>query len=163
MRVVLSPFEMRVARSLGNLRQQRREAAGNKRPFGGGSGGAADHIQGLMGEMAFAKLANRYPSGLFLDMDEDNDVGGIQVRTRRKNYMELYLWATDPLDCYWALMTGEGPEFTFHGLIRGEDAALDSNWTEAAKPFPLRACWIVPGHQLRVELLDEIGASCVSP
>lgn len=161
MKVRLNPFEMRFARKLGQTRQERREAAGNRNAHGS-RGGAEDHVLGVMGEMAFAKIANRYPTGLFLDKDEDDDVGGIQVRTRRKAFQELYLWKRDETDCYWALMTGEGPEFTFHGLIHGTEAAIEAHWTTARYPFPRVDCFVVPHEKLKVELLGNLADLAVS-
>jgi hypothetical protein len=142
-KVVLNPFEMRMARGLGNLRQERRAASGAKNAHGS-TGGVEDHILGVMGEMAFAKVTNRYPSGLFLDMGEDNDVGGIQVRTRRKHDMELYLWKKDRADAWWVLMTGAGPEFVFRGAIHGAEAATERFWTPKKRPFPRVSCWVIP-------------------
>jgi len=143
--VELNPMEMRMARAIGNARQDRRDAAGNRNAKGNTSRGAADHIVGVMGELAFAKVANRYPSGLFLDKDEDDDVGGIQVRTRRKHYMDLYLWKTDPTDAFYALMTGEGPRFNFQGFIHGSKAAVPEYWTKGkVGGFPRVDCFVIP-------------------
>jgi len=142
---------MRFAIKMGEARQERRMKEGRRNRMGS-AGGAEDHIQGVMGEMAFAKLANKYPSGLFLDMDEDDDVGGIQVRTRREHYMDLYLWESDPEDAWFALLTGKGPEFQFHGVVYGSLAKVKSNWTKARLPFPRVDCYIVPRSQLITDL-----------
>lgn len=149
--VTLNSFEMRFARKMGQARQERRMKEGRRNRMGS-AGGAEDHIIGCMGEMAFAKHADKYPSGLFLDMAEDDDVGGIQVRTRRQHYMDLYLWESDPEDAWYALLTGTGPEFQFHGVVWGVLGKVKSNWTEAKVPFPRVDCYIVPRKQLITDL-----------
>lgn len=149
MKVHLNKAEMQLARLIGGGRQERREKAGDKNAHGS-KGGIEDHILGVMGEIAFAKLANLYPSGLWLDRHEDDDVGGIQVRTRRKDFMELYLWERDEKDCLWALMIGTGPWFECKGLIHGTDAAVERYWTPARPSgFPRVPCWVVPHSALR--------------
>lgn len=132
---------------VGQRRQGNRDQDGHQNAHGS-NGGVEDHVLGAMGEMFFAKVTGRYPSGLFVGMDDDNDVGGIQVRTRRKDFMDLYLWENDPTDCLWALVTGEGPEFRFWGVIAGSLAASPAFWTDAADPFPREGCWVVPKEAL---------------
>jgi hypothetical protein len=146
--ILLSDREMGAAQRIGQQRQVRREKAGHQNAHGS-NGGADDHAQGVMGEIGFAKLTNRYPSGLFGELADDDDVGGIQVRCRRQSFMDLYIWLTDSRTSLWALLTGEGPLLTFHGVIEGRDACVPAYWREKADPFPRVDCWVPPKSALR--------------
>lgn len=150
--VTLNLFEMRFAQVVGEMRQSRRERAGDKNAHGS-KGGVEDHILGAQGELAFAKVLKRYPSGLFLSMQQDDDVGGIQIRTRRSHYMDLYLWKRDDKEQYYALMTGTGPKFVFQGFIYGAEGAVAEYWREGREGgFPRTSCWVIPAANLSTDL-----------
>jgi len=149
--VTLNDEEMAFAAAVGVLRQRRRERAGHRNAHDS-TGGVGDHILGARGELVYAKAADRYPSGLFLDIDQDDDVGGMQVRTRREHWHDLYVWNEDSLDANYALVTGVGPQFVYHGWATGREAKQQKFWREASKVggFPRVSCFVVPREQLKM-------------
>jgi len=151
MRVELNDDEWELAKQVGKARQGRRSAAGDRSYWKTTEAEAeAAHIVGAAGEIAAAKVLNRYPSGLFLDMAADDDVSGIQVRTRRKEGYELYLFPKDPEDAWYVLLIGTSRSFVYKGAIHGKDAMKPENWREKGKngSFPKKACWIVSPYDL---------------
>lgn len=167
--VHLNQIEMGFGKFVGELRFEKRTRDFEER---GDEiyGTVHEHILGARGELALSKALNLYPSGLFLELEEDNDVGGIQVRTRRDHRMDLFLMKRDDLSKYYALVTGSGPQFTLQGFIHGAVGATESNW-HFGNPhrFPKKSCWVVPSEDLsrdfsflrgtvNFELGDEIPA-----
>jgi hypothetical protein len=158
---VLNYLEIEFAKDVGHWRQQSRELSGNKNAHGS-KGGLEDHILGASGELAFAKITNRYPSGLFLPMEEDDDVNGIQVRTRRGRSYELYIWLNEldeqteyALIHYWG-----NNEYCYKGSILGERAKdfYAAAWSKGN--FPRESCYVVPLHELQVHRLDVVEKGC---
>jgi hypothetical protein len=146
--VYLTPIEIRFAESIGTWRQMQRDRAGHANAHGS-VGGADDHVLGALGELAYAKGTQAYPSGLFLPMSEDDDVGGVQVRTRRRHSYDLYLWENDDDLATFALVTTEdGIYFRIHGAIQGKDAMIPKWWREAGNPFPRVSCYVIPQSEL---------------
>jgi hypothetical protein len=135
---------MEFGEAMGRLHHRRRELAGDKNAHGS-KGGVDDHILGCLGELAYAKATCQYPSGLFLEMADDDDVSGTQVRTRRKHAYDLYLWKKDDPTCTFALVTGVGPEFIYHGEIAGSEAMTPLYWVEAGSmgAFPRVSCYVI--------------------
>ena len=150
--IVLDPDDMEWAEVVGQTRQQRREAAGHKNAHASMDAGE-DHILGAMGECAYSRLSGRPWTGALLDIGGDNDVDGVQVRTRREHHYDLYLWPDDKRDAWWVLMTGHGPTFVCQGRIWGA-AACDERYFTPANPsrFPRAACYVIPQKRLEKEL-----------
>jgi hypothetical protein len=148
---VLNYLEVEFAKDIGRWRQESRELSGNKNAHGS-KGGLEDHILGASGELAFAKITDKYPSGLFLPMEKDDDVGGIQVRTRRGNNYELYIWLKELREeTEYALMHYLGNDtYSYKGSILGEKAKEFYAHAWSKGNFPRESCYVVPLDELRL-------------
>lgn len=97
--VTLRPFEIEMAATVGVQRHVRALALG-KRPT---DGVAADrlwqiHVEGALGELAFAKATGRYWGGSVGTYRNGGDVGQIQVRTTSAAHGHLLLYTTTNKD-----------------------------------------------------------------
>ena len=150
--ITLPPVLWEYAEQVGLTRQSRRDAAGHRNAYAS-MGGDEDHILGACGECAYSLLSHRPWTGALMDIGGDNDVDGVQVRTRRQHNYELYLWPHDKQDAWWVLMTGDAPTFVFQGRIWGANAHADEFFTEARPMgFPRAACYVIPTTRLEKTL-----------
>ena len=93
------------------------------------------HIVGACGEMAVAKLLNKYWNGALGNLKAD-DVSMVQVRTRTKHTYDLIVHPSDPDDKMFVLVTGLPPKFRVHGWIVGGFAKTDKYWKDPAGGRP---------------------------
>lgn len=126
-------------RQIMNLRAERCDRYG----FNGDAW--AVHIEGACGEMAVAKLLNRYWCGNLGDLDAA-DVGKLQVRTRSKHSYELILHPADADEDAWILVTGIAPEYRVHGWVTGVEGKKEEYWKDPAGGRP---AFFVPQDALR--------------
>jgi hypothetical protein len=85
------------------------------------------HIEGAIGELAFAKALGRYWNGSINTYRRGGDVGAVQVRTRSRHSYELNVRTHDRDEDYFVLLTGQAPRLCLRGWIRGADAKR-SEW-----------------------------------
>ena len=84
-------------------------------------------IEGALGEFAVAKYLGLYPSGI--EYYNATDVGKhYEVRTRPKEYMELYLKKKDKPDKYYILVQGSYGDYTIRGWITAYEVFGHPEW-----------------------------------
>lgn len=124
--VTLEDYEIRLAAEVGISRRIESLRGGESRHRAGQEQGEAltwqQHIEGALGEMAFAKWRNLYWSGSVNTFQNGGDVGAIQVRTGSKPGHRLIIRESDKDEDVFVLLTGRAPTYTIHGWIRGRDA-----------------------------------------
>lgn len=151
---LLTPADCRLATDVGRGRQSRRTRAGHRNAHGSMDAGE-DHVLGAHGECAYSRLSGRPWTGATSDITSDDDVDGVQVRTRRDHSYDLYLWPEDKQDAWWVLMTGMPPAFKYWGRIWGKAACIDAHFTVAnRRGFPREDCYVVPRQKLEMEVFS---------
>lgn len=125
--IVLTAAELEVAAHVGVRRQIQamRESRPDRHGYRGD--GWSNHIEGAAGEMAVAKLLNRYWNGSVGTFKEGGDVGEIQVRTRSRADYQLIVRPDDRDDDWFILVRGTSPTYSVIGYIRGS-AAKREEW-----------------------------------
>lgn len=120
-----------VMRHLLNLKDGNRHAHG----YSGGEGWEL-HITGALGELAFAKLTNRYWESVASDFRSlIGDVGRHQVRTTARENGCLIVHERDPDDAMFFLVIGTAPTFYVAGGIQGSAAKSEEWWrTDTGRP-----------------------------
>lgn len=93
--------------------------------------GWQNHIEGALGEIAFAKWANLFPSGAFTL--NAVDVGRFEVRTRSRQGYDLIVHPKDKDDAIFILVVGIDGTYELQGWIRGADAKQQRHWNEPVK------------------------------
>jgi hypothetical protein len=125
--VVLTEFELHMAAGVGARRgvnafvNGRRQAAADV----DSEGNWQQHIEGACGEMAVARVLNRYWNGSVGTFKSGGDVGDIQVRTRSKHHYDLIVRSRDRDEDWFILVTGTAPRYRVHGYVRAADAKKD--------------------------------------
>lgn len=123
MTVRLTAYELMQAATAGCLRQISALVKNLPDKHGFAGLGWSEHIEGACGEMAVAKVVNRYVSGSVNTFKVGGDIGGtIQVRTRSRHDYELIVRPDDRSEDVFVLVTGRAPEYEVRGWIRGEQA-----------------------------------------
>jgi hypothetical protein len=105
-----------------------------------------EHIEGACGEVAFAKLVNRYwmPS---VNTFRAADIGlDIQVRTRSRHDYELIVRPSDNPEHVFVLVTGRSPNFRIRGYVFGREARRDEWFRDHGGRPP---AWFIPHDELR--------------
>lgn len=87
-----------------------------------GDTGWSLHIEGACGEVAVAKVLNRFWNGSVDSFKSGGDVGDVQVRTRSRHEYELIVRQDDRDSDVFILVTGRAPTFRVVGYILGRDA-----------------------------------------
>lgn len=121
--VLLSRAELFVAAMVGVSRQI--QALRERRPDRHGADhedGWMLHIEGAAGEMAAARVLDRYWGAPVGTYRTGGDVGDVQVRTRSRHDYELIVRGSDRDEDAFVLVTGRAPRFKVHGWIRGAEA-----------------------------------------
>lgn len=126
MNVQLTWHEQFLAAQVGLLRYFR--AVRDRRLDGHGllqqdGDGIALHINGAMGEMAFAKSQQLYWDGS-VDTFKGADVGAIHVRTRSRADYELLIRDDDPDQVPFVLVRGSQGRYEVVGWIWSHDARV---------------------------------------
>jgi len=160
--VKLTPRESLICKRVGQARNEASIADG-KHGANGFKGGVDDcemiHVEGVCGEMAFAKAFGIYPSLTINTYKEGFDVGKFQIRCRTEDYYELYIRPNDPDSKRYVLVTRTNGRF-HHYQIRGyywsQDAKAHPEWLKNHGDRP--AAHFVPHDQLLpvADLKDEI-------
>lgn len=102
---------------------------------------------GACGELAFCKALGRFWSPSVNTFHSVADVGSnVEVRATTRDDGALIVRDNDALDRWFVLITGEPPNLTVRGCIRG-DQARRPEWVR--DPHGHRLAWFVPQHALR--------------
>jgi hypothetical protein len=101
------------------------------------------HIEGALGELAFAKSIDRHWGGSVNVFKTQADVGKVEVRTRSKTWYDLLIRPDDSDDAAFVLVTGHAPEFIVRGWIKGA-AAKKREWLQTHGNRP-PAYFVPPG------------------
>ena len=146
--VQLTELELALATFVAEQRNAAGRAAGADAAKYGYSGSQFDlHLQGCLGELAFAKGTGRYWSGAGCDYHSDDDVGHIQVRTSKLPHGHLLVRPTEGHeDKPWVLVVGEFPTFHVIGWCFGREAKREE-WLRSPNGRP--PAYFVPQKSLR--------------
>lgn len=142
--VVLTWHEAAIASHVGWMRQIKSLTDGRKDRHGFTGDGWSEHCEGACGELAVAKFLGIYWNGS-IDTWKDNDLPGLQVRTRSLDTYGLIVRPNDSDDATWVLITGRCPTYRVRGWINGRDAKRPE-WlaNHAGRP----PAYFVPAEQL---------------
>ena len=106
--------------------------------------GWSEHVEGSAGELAVAKLFNKFWGGATNVFRTKGDVGEIEVRTRSEHSYELILRPDDHDDKHYVLVTGRAPNFRVHGYVLGRIGKrpefLQTHGNRPAAYFVPQAC-----------------------
>jgi hypothetical protein len=129
--------------------QRQLEALAKGRPDSHGFDGLdgwSKHVEGACGELAVAKVLDKYWGGTVNTFKDGGDIGAaIQVRTRTKDYYDLIVRDDDKPEDVFVLVVGKAPSFRVVGWIRGRDAKQPA-WIQHHGNRP--AAYFVPQAQL---------------
>jgi hypothetical protein len=147
MRVRLTWFEAVMAGEVGMRRHLAALRGGNPDQHGrNGEDGWTVHIEGAAGELAVAKVLDRYWSGSVNTYHDEGDVGQrLEVRTRSRHHYELLVRPGDPPDSAYVLVTGRVPWFVVRGWVFGHEA-MRPEWLRVHGDRP--AAYFVPHEEL---------------
>ena len=123
--VTLTWFETQMAVGVGVSRQLECLKNGQKSFKIKGSGMWDPHINGALGELAFAKATGAYFSGSVNTFKSERDVGNYEVRTAANHNLNLIIRPKDDDEHIFVLVTGTCPEYQVRGWIYGKDAKKD--------------------------------------
>lgn len=145
MLITLTQAEAAMASEIGRLRQLHALFRGWRSAHGCEGLGWDEHIEGACGELAVARALSIYWDGS-LDTFKADDLPGLQIRTRSKDYYELLVRPGDDESAKWVLVTGTCPEYTIRGWIEGSKTKRP----EWLKSYGGRAeAYFVPQSELR--------------
>jgi hypothetical protein len=121
--VTLTPSEMQQAALIGAARQIESLRAGLKDAHGFKGTGWSEHIEGACGELAYAKVANRYwPGGVNTFKDADL-LDHVQIRTRSGGVcVDLIVRNGDADNDIYVLVVGKAPDYIVEGWTIGSIA-----------------------------------------
>lgn len=122
--VFLTDEELKLADSIGNLRQDESEKDGRRAAHGFNGNERACHVLGARGELAVAKALGLQWDATVNTFHNRGDVGDIEVRTRTNHSYDLLVRADDADDRRFVLVIGIDRVFSIYGWKRGADAKL---------------------------------------
>jgi len=122
--VTLSKAELQMAATCGVQRHIEALEQGKQDSFGyDGLDGWTVHIEGAAGELAIAKVIQKYWPGTVNTFKNGGDIGKTkQVRTRSKHEWDLIVRPGDRDEDIFFLVTGRAPSYKVWGWIKGADA-----------------------------------------
>jgi hypothetical protein len=144
--VELTREECEMACWIGAKRQLDSIMAGLKQKHGNdGEDGYTKNIEGAGGEIAAAKVINRYWGGSVNTFKKGGDVGPYQVRTRSELHWDLIVRDDDRDEDRFILVRGKLPHYQVVGHIYGKAAKRP----EFLKPYGNRPpAYFVPANIL---------------
>jgi hypothetical protein len=120
--IELSSTEVGAGVRIGGLRQYQALYKGKHEAHGyNGDHGWQIQIEGALGEIATAKFLNIYWDSS-VNTWKTEDLRGIQVRTRSKDYYDLIVRKDDPDEDIYVLVTGRYGKYIIRGWIEGSKA-----------------------------------------
>lgn len=144
--VTLSPTDMRIAAAVACERHIQNVFAGKPDRYGAPPNAAWQlHIEGCLGEFAYAKFAQRFWNGNVGDL-KAADVGNVQVRASSDLRYRLILHHDDADDQAFVLVLGTGPRYLLRGWCWGREGKREEYWTD---PKGGRPAFFVPHTALR--------------
>ena len=118
-------------------------------------------IEGVLGEIAVARYLGLYPYGLMERSDKHPDVGEhYEVRTRPKEWMELFYRKNDKDDKYYILVTGSYGTYNLRGWISAAEILSHQEWYHNNDKTTTTSYW-VPNNQLHP--MEELPECPVNP
>lgn len=147
--ITLSFHEIYMAALIGVMRRIVSLKQGHKHRFGNdGSNAWEEHIEGACGEVAFAKAVGKYWDGSINRFgSKGGDVGDrYQVRTRSKEYYDLYVRPEDADDKPYVLVIGRNGKYKVYGWMYGRDAKQEKWLKEYGGR---RGAYFVPKEELQ--------------
>lgn len=125
-RVELTRFEMEHAAWIGARRRIESLCSGRGEAHGYKGLGWSENIEGAMGELALAKVKDRFWSGSINTYQAGGDVGRkVQVRTMSQDHFGLLVRQVDADDKPYVLVVGVAPKYRVVGWMWGKDAKKD--------------------------------------
>ncbi len=132
-RVVLTSSEILQAALVGVMRQTANIRDGRSNAHGLPDGRDWQvHIEGALGECAFAKFMGLFWSGALGQLKAD-DVGLWQVRTNARTNGDLIIHERDANDRKFALVRGTAPHYDVVGWIFGKDGKRQEFWKDPTR------------------------------
>lgn len=125
MNVTLTWYEVALAGGVGIRRYAEAVRRSRLDKYGFSGHPLMVHVEGALGEMAYAKAAGVYWDGSVDTFKHGGDVGAVHVRTRSRHDYDLIVRADDDPDAIYVLVTGSCPSYLVRGWIRGRDAHRD--------------------------------------
>lgn len=126
MEIKLEKYEIELGTFVGNKRYEEAILQNKKDSYGFKKSPEESrqiHIDGAIGEVAFAKAMNWFYSGSVNTYKNGGDVGAIQVRTRSKHSYDLIVRNNDRDNDIFVLVTGcISDNYIIHGWIIAKDA-----------------------------------------
>lgn len=145
--VTLTSVETQQAAMVGALRHIEATKRGLSNRFGADpDNGWTLNIEGAAGELAVARVLDRYWGMPVNTFRRGGDVGQLQVRTRSRHHYELIVRSADRDTDIFILVTGRAPWFRVHGFMVGADAKRPA-WMQRHAGRP--AAYFVPQAALR--------------
>jgi len=135
-KITLNNQEIKLGTWVGNCRQKTAEKRNLKNLNKSGYNDHYIHINGALGELAFAKLFATYPHSVLDEMGSRciydvwiNDLGGVDVKTTSnlKGSLNVEFHKRDYPADYYALMLGSNNSFYFAGIISKEKLFIEDN------------------------------------
>ena len=100
-------------------------------------------IEGVLGEIAVARYLGLYPYGLFERSSDHPDVGEhYEVRTRPKEWMELFFKEGDKPDKYYILVTGSYGTYDIRGWISAPEILSHPEWHHNNEGKTTKRYWV---------------------
>ena len=100
-------------------------------------------IEGVLGEIAVARYLGLYPYGIFERSSDHPDVGEhYEVRTRPKEWMELFFKEGDKPDKYYILVTGSYGTYDLRGWISAPEILSHPEWHHNNEGKTTRNYWV---------------------
>lgn len=145
-KVVLTDFEMNLARDLANIRYNQNREKGNAKCIIGGDEPLEVETEGICGEIAFCKLFNLYfdPTQHVRKSKDNTDQGDckllewrIDVKVTKYDNGSLITphWKHVNVDIF-ALLTGTRPEYTYRGCMKSSDFLQENRLGELGRKSP---------------------------
>ncbi|HEX8835380.1 MAG TPA: hypothetical protein VF748_00460 [Candidatus Acidoferrum sp.] len=147
MRVILLYREKKIAWYVAKLRDEGEWTRSNTNRKNHNMNTRVLHYIGCLGEMAFAKGMDKYWSGAGRGAEDDDDVGGLQVRVTRHLNGRLPIYLEDDDNKPFFLLIGEKGEYRVAGWAFAYEAKHDKYWKKLRPDKP--AAWYYPQHLLR--------------
>jgi hypothetical protein len=151
--IMLKPYELMLGAHVGMMRRVRSVELGCKDHHGIPGKTWEYDLLGAIGEMAIAKLTDRFWEGTVNTFKNQGDVGEWEVRTTESHTNKLIVRPEDPDDSiFWFVSTESITIYRVHGWILGSDAK-QKVWEKSPNNRP--AAFFVPSDALQKDWSDD--------
>jgi hypothetical protein len=146
-RITLTAAELREAAMLG-VETMIESITSGRRPAWAGHDWTSD-IEGRCGERAVAKyLGLRWNPANINTFKDVPDIGSLEVRTRSKDWYELFIRPDDRDDRLYVLVTGAAGVYAIRGCYMGADAKAHREWLQDHGKLG-KPAYFIPTERLR--------------